>query len=287
MNMKTYKEQHIGRAEISQLILLYHLYSQSGSHDLIFQGGTALRWCYGGSRFSEDLDFVTPLDEKSLQRIIGKALKAAAREMIPHFGPGEMETVNKSTRSDTKKLFIHYQPTATRERVSVKLEFEGIKKDVSPDTKKLVLSSLPSISYLITRGDFKIPRPNAILVAETLEEILSDKIRALLERRYIKGRDIYDIWYLRTVLGVSVRKDQVEKKFDMYLWPFKTARKPSFFINPSDENRKELQTAIQNDLSRFLPPDVMNVHAEEGFRSFLHALELQFAELKEMGVSLP
>lgn len=284
--MKTYKEQHIRRAEVSQLILLYHLYSQSGSHDLIFQGGTALRWCYGGSRFSEDLDFVTPLDEKALHRILGKALKAAEREMIPHFGPGKMSTIDKSTRSDTKKLFIHYQPVTSRERVSVKLEFEGIKKGLSPDTKKTILSSLPSVSYLVTSGDFRIPRPSTVLVVETPAEILSDKIRALLERRYIKGRDIYDIWYLRSALGASVLKEQVEKKFGMYLWPFKASRKLTFFINPSGEARRELQTAIQHDLSRFLPPDVMRVHAEEGYDSFLHILAEQFAELKEMGIPL-
>jgi predicted nucleotidyltransferase component of viral defense system len=287
MNMKAYREQHINRAEVSQLILLYYLYSQSGSHDLFFQGGTALRWCYGGSRFSEDLDFVTPLDEAELQKILRKALKAAEREMIPHFGTGKLSTIDKSTRKDTKKLFIHYQPLTSRDKVTVKLEFEGIKKDISPETKKLILSSLPSVSYLIESGSFRIPRPNAVLVAETPEEILSDKIRALLERRYIKGRDIYDIWYLRSVLGVSVRKDQVEKKFHMYLWPFKASRGWSYFIDPSAENRRELQTAIQQDLSRFLPSDVMHVHSEEGFRSFLQALQLQFAEMKEMGISLP
>jgi hypothetical protein len=48
-----------------------------------------------------------------------------------------------------------------------------------------------------------------------------------------------------------------------------------------------MHTAITRDLSRFLPPDVMRAHTEEGFRPFMHALQLQFAELREMGVSLP
>ena len=59
--MKNNRETYVRKAEIAQLILLHQLYSLSGSRELIFQGGTALRWCYGGSRFSEDLDFVTPL----------------------------------------------------------------------------------------------------------------------------------------------------------------------------------------------------------------------------------
>ncbi|HPV52315.1 MAG TPA: nucleotidyl transferase AbiEii/AbiGii toxin family protein, partial [Smithella sp.] len=62
--MKNYRETHIRKAEIAQLILLHELYRQKDSRSLIFQGGTALRWCYGGSRFSEDLDFVTSLAPK-------------------------------------------------------------------------------------------------------------------------------------------------------------------------------------------------------------------------------
>ena len=39
-----------------QLILLHTLYSQAGSDQIIFQGGTALRWVYGAQRASEDLE---------------------------------------------------------------------------------------------------------------------------------------------------------------------------------------------------------------------------------------
>lgn len=47
--MKNYRETYVRKAEIAQLILLHQLYSLSGSRELIFQGGTALRWCYGGN----------------------------------------------------------------------------------------------------------------------------------------------------------------------------------------------------------------------------------------------
>jgi hypothetical protein len=40
--MKTYRETTISRAEIAQVILLYQLYMQPGSRDLILQGGTQL-----------------------------------------------------------------------------------------------------------------------------------------------------------------------------------------------------------------------------------------------------
>lgn len=56
-----YNEKRIRSSELLRLILLDSLYAQSGSEHMIFQGGTALRWVYGGMRFSEDLDFVTNL----------------------------------------------------------------------------------------------------------------------------------------------------------------------------------------------------------------------------------
>jgi hypothetical protein len=114
-----------------------------------------------------------------------------------------------------------------------------------------------------------VPRPNAVLLTETLPEILSEKIRALLERRYLKGRDIFDLWYLRTVLNAAADKEMIERKFRMYAWPFQAARNLDFFADPSPEVRKELKTAIREDLFRFLPPEILAVHQAEGYASFL------------------
>jgi predicted nucleotidyltransferase component of viral defense system len=285
--MKSYRETYIRKAEIAQLILLHQLYSQPGSRELIFQGGTALRWCYGGSRFSEDLDFVTPLGADAVRAKLNRALKAMEREMIPHFGPGALTLSDKSTRPDTLKLFADYRPAASREKISVKLEFEGLREGTLPVTKTHILSALPAVSYLIASGDFRVPRPHAVLVAETLPEILSDKIRALLERHYLKGRDIFDLWYLRTVLNAAADKEMIERKFRMYAWPFQAARTLNYFANPSSAVQEELTTAIREDLSRFLPPAVLAVHQAEGYASFLAAVQSLFAELLKAEVALP
>ncbi len=285
--MKNYRETYIRKAEIAQLILLHRLYSLSGSQELIFQGGTALRWCYGGSRFSEDLDFVTPLGADVVRAKLNRTLKTVEREMVPHFGPGVLTLSDKSTRPNTLKLFVDYRPAASREKISVKLEFEGIRKDSIPETNNLVLSTLPAVSYLIASGDFRVPRPNAVVVTETIPEILSDKIRALMERRYLKGRDIFDLWYLRTALNAAADKEMIERKFRMYTWPFQAARDFDFFADPLPDTREKLKTAIRDDLSRFLPPDVLMVHQAEGYTSFLAALQSLFAELQKAEVTLP
>jgi predicted nucleotidyltransferase component of viral defense system len=285
--MKNYRETYVRKAEIAQLILLHQLYSLSGSRELIFQGGTALRWCYGGSRFSEDLDFVTPLGADVVRAMLNRTLKAVEMEMVPHFGPGALTLSDKSTRPETLKLFVDYRPAASREKIFVKLEFEGIRKESLPEIKNHILSALPAVSYLIASGDFRVPRPNAVLVVETLPEILSDKIRALLERRYLKGRDIFDLWYLRTALNAAADREMIERKFRMYAWPFQAARGLDFFADLLPEVREKLKTAIREDLSRFLPPEVLAVHQAEEYASFLAVLQSLFAELRKMGVTLP
>jgi predicted nucleotidyltransferase component of viral defense system len=270
--MKAYYEQYIRAAEILQLILLQHIYAQSGSQNLVFQGGTALRWCYGGGRFSEDLDFVFSCPLKTVDVILGKALKGAEREMVPHFGPGRLLTDHKKSRSGARELMATWQPDAGRRRIAVKLEFEPLAPDISLDTVPLVLSSLPAVAYLITAGEFRIPRPNSVLVAETTAEILSDKVRALLERSYLKGRDLYDVWYLTAMLGTTVDRHLVERKLRAYSWPFVAVRKLAYFIEPDETGRSEIATAIRQDLERFLPAEVMAVHGTDGYAAFFIAV---------------
>jgi len=285
--MKTYKETTIRRAEIAQLILLYQLYRQSGSHDLIFQGGTAIRWCYAGTRFSEDLDFVTPLAPDAAKAILTGAVKGAEKVMIPHFGVGSLTVSEKSSRGSSLKCFVDFRPDASREKISVKIEIEGLAEQKAPESERHVLSTLPTVSYMIAVGEFRVPRPHSVIVTETPAEILSDKVRALLERRYLKGRDLYDLWYLRSVLNVPPDVKIIERKFGLYKAPFTVQRDVDFFTVLSAKNKKELQTAIDRDLSRFLPPEVLTVHRRDGYTVFLEAVRSLFSELKTKGVRLP
>ena len=48
-----------------------------------------------------------------------------------------------------------------------------------------------------------------------------------------------------------------------------------------------MKTAIEQDLSRFLPPDVFAVHRAEGFAVFLEAVQVLFRDMQEKGVALP
>ncbi|MBN1664874.1 MAG: nucleotidyl transferase AbiEii/AbiGii toxin family protein [Deltaproteobacteria bacterium] len=285
--MKTYHETYIRKSEIAQLILLHRLYAQKESRHLIFQGGTALRWCYGGSRFSEDLDFVTPLASEDVQKILNAAVKGVEKLMIPHFGIGMVMLKEKSAREDALKYFMDFRPVGSREKISIKLEFEGLAPGKRPDIQNHVLSLLSPVAYLIAAGEFRVPRPNTIVVAQTPTEIFSDKVRALLERQYLKGRDFFDLWYLYSVLKMPVDVKIVERKFTLYRAPFVAARTVDFFVRPSKQEEDMMRESIEQDLSRFLPPDVLAVHQAQKYAPFLEVARALFSEIEAKGVHLP
>jgi predicted nucleotidyltransferase component of viral defense system len=279
--MKAYSEKYIKYSEIMQLIILHNLYSLKESRDIFSQGGTAIRWCYNGNRFSEDLDFVTHLKIGSIDALINKMSENIRKGMIAHLGIGEFEIrKRKISRSTSHISFFQFLPLKERKKVSVKVEFEVLKEDFSPETEKMILSMLPFVRHLISAGEFRIPNPNSIILVETKEEILSDKVRALLEREYLKGRDFYDIWFLHS-LNVRCIPDLVRRKLFMYKAPFTPKRKIDFFLNSSTKGRKEITEAIKQDLSRFLSPQEMSLFERNGFKDMFDALRTVFTQLKD------
>jgi len=219
--------------------------------------------------------------------MIRAAVRGAEKLMVPHFGVGEVSLNEKRTRADAMKWFVSFQPAGSRRKISVKLEFEKLADKRRPDTQNHVLSLLSPVAYLIAAGEFRVPRPHTVLVAQTPAEILSDNIRALLERKYLKGRDFFDLWYLYSVLKTPVETNTIERKFTLYRAAFVARRSSRFFTSPSPSERETMREAIYQDLARFLPPEVLAVHQAEKFRAFLEAARSLFADLKAGGVRLP
>ena len=265
-----YNERRIGNSELLQLILLDSLFAQSGSEHIIFQGGTALRWVYGGMRFSEDLDFVTNLSKAAIEKILRGAFQHTERGCIAQFGPGQMEVKRTGKRKEATKLFYVYRPEAERERIAVKLEFETLKAGHQPEFVRFVLRDLPLVGGLITAGRLIMPYSSSVLVAETPQEIFSDKIRALYERKYLKGRDVYDIWWMRTQLNVIPEWARVREKLSMYQASFVPAREADYF--QKEGSLLPVADALKRDLTRFLPPKVFSLYEQGDFGNFIAAL---------------
>src|ERR1700751_4074165 len=76
--------------ETIHLHLLWALSDAGVLRHVVFQGGTALRLCYGGERYSEDLDFVCgkggPYVEASeFESVVRDALEAAKKSLQRNF----------------------------------------------------------------------------------------------------------------------------------------------------------------------------------------------------------
>jgi len=279
--MKSYNERDIKSSEILQLIILHTIYSEKESKDIFFQGGTAIRWCYSGNRFSEDLDFVTHLQREGVESLLEKTSEQIRKTAIAHFGTGEFEVRQRKTgRKGSHTAFIRFRPDSERKKISVKVEFEELREGISPQTEKMFLSMLPLVRHLITSGDFRVPVPSSIILAETMEEILSDKIRALLEREYLKGRDFYDIWFL-TSLNVRCDAELIKRKTTIYKAPFTCRRGVDFFLNPDDKGRNEIAGAIRQDLSRFVSQQDMALFETNGFRDMFDALKIALSPVEQ------
>jgi len=283
MEPAMYSEKRIKKSELLQLILLDNLYAQTGSESIIFQGGTALRWVYGGMRFSEDLDFVTDLPEKDVENILAGTFQKTKMAGIAQFGPGESEHKRNRGRKQSIKMFFIYRPQNQRERIAVKLEFEFLKPGRKPRFQKFVLRDLPLVAGLVSSGKLIIPYSSSIILAETPEEILSDKIRALYERKYLKGRDIYDIWWLKKQLNVTPKWGKVSEKLVMYQAPFVPARQASYF--QQRESASSITSAIKSDLPRFLPQNIISMYQEKDFSDFITTLKEVTSDLLDQGMA--
>lgn len=162
--------------------LLFGIASSSASKYLAFKGGTALSKMYfpGQWRLSEDLDF-TLLDETDLTSIA----KCLGDEI-----PAKVEKASGISMVLRKNPFIN--PNYLQSR----FQYLG---PISKNTVKIEVSKEGFIGEVIQKATPQVyDYPPFNVMVYSLENILAEKIRTLLERGKVK--DYYDVWKL---LGIE------------------------------------------------------------------------------------
>lgn len=165
---------------------------------LIFKGGTCLRKCYiPDYRFSEDLDFtsISPdfqLDEDLLRQIISIVQERTGMQLhlekLTDLRHNDMPTgyaaIVKFWGADHSKDQI--PPDPSRWTTSIKIEIILYEKMLFEPSMKTVYH------------DYSDQLSSAVneIVCYDIREVLSEKLRALIQRSYTAPRDYYDIWYL-------------------------------------------------------------------------------------------
>ncbi len=239
--------------EAIHLHLLSALSEAGVLRHVVFQGGTALRLCYGGERYSEDLHFVCGkagayLEDVEFDALVDRALETTKRTLQRDFNidatqialkrPAQPELVKGSdVNVATWQIVVPVNPTPKTPKSRTKIEFANVP---SYDAKPLTVSVTPGLVQI----------QDVILNAETPNEILADKAVALTARAALKFRDVWDVWFLVNKLGATPDREMVLKKFADY-GTLDIAAKANARL---DELAKDATaTAFYAEMRRFLP----------------------------------
>ena len=190
--------------EILHYEILYALTQSGAASHLVFQGGTALRLCYQGTRYSEDLDFacgpafapecMAPFADL-LQREIANAYGLQVEINPPAMRKPDPEQTVPVTRWSAK---IHIPDADTRLKQNQVINIEVARVPAHDPDMASIVANYPHLPE---------PLRQMLIVAETRAEILADKLVALGARPFIKARDIWDIKFLSD--------NQVQPNFDL------------------------------------------------------------------------
>ncbi len=216
---------------------------------LVFKGGTCLKKCYFPDyRFSEDLDFAS-LDDKfelsntHLKRICDYVnTHAQIATHIHSLNPlifedtlAGYEAIIKFWGADHSRN--ESPPSPDRWQTKIKIEIILYELLIFPSEFKNVLHSY---SDKLTVSSNAIP-------CYSINEVLAEKIRALIQRSYMAPRDFYDIWYL-TTNNKNLDYKAIVAAFHKKL-KFKKHEFHSIDQLINSDNDKALQSAWTNSLA--------------------------------------
>ena len=220
-------------AESLHVILLDALFAHPRSQGMAFQGGTCLHLVHGGQRYSEDVDLAgDALDADAARRIVHGARGEAEKMAVQALGPGDHAWKVSSRPSRVSTYWFHFTPDTWRQRIRVKLEFAHF-----PVYRPAVLP---------VRSELDLLRRQPLVHALEPPELLAEKVVAVLGRRYLKERDLFDLWYLDVVLRAPLDPELLAQRVEDY---------GVAVTREKVRQRTELlaEADLESEMERFLP----------------------------------
>jgi len=225
------------------LTRILHKISEKQIKDLVFKGGTCLNKCYlGFYRLSEDLDFVYNKDTKELSKrqikLILDKLRREIIEILDRLGFETSKELGKGWKMLTSKLkprivgleiITKYNSIIDNSVQTIKIEISFRKRLRKPTKRKTIKHE-----FIDAIGEPILDKDIEIEVID-LNENLAEKFRALMIRKNIAIRDIYDIYFILKNKIAKVNKDLI----DLILAKINESSKEKF-------TRKELFDFIKN-----------------------------------------
>lgn len=220
----------------------------------VFKGGTCLKKCYFETyRFSEDLDFTIPHEQQVSVDSINKYIDETVSWIESNSGLRFPHKYRKIEEYKNPHGKISYQlkiPFRGPLHLPIK-SLQRVKFDLTQDELIVDTPQYRNLHHGYT--DEFIPTPQ--ILCYSLNEILAEKTRAILERNG-RARDIYDIVNIsrnfREQIDPHLTKNIATKKFN-----FKKLTTPSIKYIMEAIDKKVLKTNWEHQLSHQitkLPP---------------------------------
>lgn len=209
--------------EYLQLLFLSYLYRQKEADKIYFKGGTALHFLFNSPRFSEDLDFSTSYSKKEIRKTVKKIEEKLQKEL-----PDNKILILYSGKAGIRFRWRCLMPDFKYPLV-IRLDF-SFKPRLGQKKIATIITNFPLIFF-------------PVISHLSVEEILAEKIRALLSRA--KGRDVFDLWFL---IRQKIKIDQtlLQKKLNEIGLKFDQK-------SLIDKVKKYSVKNLEQDLNKFLP----------------------------------
>lgn len=230
-----------GMREYLQARILGALQRAGAMIPLAFHGGTALRFLYATSRYSEDLDFALEKDKnrydfRAYLRAIQNELKAEGYAL--EFKVSDKKIVHSAFVRFPGLLYELALSPHRDEVIAVKIEV-----DTNPPAGAVLTTSLVRRHVTLQ------------LQHHDRASLLAGKLHAILQRSYLKGRDLYDLlWYLSDTAWPPPNLTLLNNALSQTGW----AGEPLTDANWRAAVRKRLQTVVWerviDDVRPFLEP---------------------------------
>ena len=236
--------------ELLQYDILFGLDQWKLLDKLSFQGGTALRMCYGAPRHSEDLDFCAG---KLFSATDLTDIKNCIEEFFRKRGDFE---VNVREPVEFWSAPVPDEVKVARWRIVINTA--PARKDSPSQRIHLDIVNVPAYSreLLALKSNYEIlpdGYTDTLIVAESMDEILVDKLVSLIDtRKYVRYRDIWDLRWLG-VNGATFRVEWLKNKIADYKVDNYVEMLDAMIIRiPEFVESREFHETI----ARFLPVDV-------------------------------
>lgn len=183
--------------EYIQVVFLKELYQKKASQEIYFKGGTAIHLLFPAPRFSMDLDFTTGLPKNTLLETTQNVVKSVRPEI-----PNLEFKISPKEKKESLTGTLYWTKEGRKYPLTVDLEYSLREKPIQKPIKTLLKTDLPVVG-------------SPLVLHLTWQEILAEKIRAVLTRKKTKGRDFYDIYYL-LYKGTPLKWELVKEKMKLY-----------------------------------------------------------------------